>query len=98
MQQTRGIWEKKKITDHLKSDKHITNKNSIEKNQEDLNKFYSNKTAIKDFVLMCAKANICLEKKDDMNDWIEKYVNLSGAIPNSNNLRSYFLPKIIEEY
>ena len=85
------------ILDHLKSQKHIKNENVLNQ-QINLYHQVTNETAIIDFIKMCTAADIPLSKRDKMEPWLSKYVNLSGALPMSNTLQSYWLPRVMNSY
>jgi len=96
-------WVKKSsIIDHLKSTKHLKCKlnHKESKLQLTLEKSVSQMDfkhkIVMDFVEMIVSANIPLEKKDKMNDWLNKYVPHSGCIPTGNTLRQTYLPEFQE--
>jgi len=51
-----------------------------------------------DFVEMMLACNIPLEKRDKMENWLQKYLPNAGWIPSSDALRKVYVPKVISKH
>lgn len=95
---------KSSVKSHIGTNKHIEIKmNSIGvKRQATLQQtaqtIDKKQEMIFDFIEMMIECNIPLEKKDKMNDWLQKYVPNAGFIPSGYTLRRNYLPKVLEKH
>ena len=101
------------IKDHLKSKKHTSNKEAAQRKAGEPTAGSSNRqltlsTIVKsydarqefilDYIKICTLADIPLEKTDKMRPFLQKYCAQAGALPQIDQLRSTYIPRLFEAH
>ena len=101
------------IKGHLKSKKHISNKEASQRKAEEsgagsssrqltLSTVFKSYDARQDFILdyikVCTLADIPLEKTEKIKPFLQKYCAQAGALPQTDQLRSTYVPRLFEAH
>ena len=99
------------IKDHLKSKKHISNKEAKQRKEAESSAGSSSRqltlsTVVKsydarqefilDYIKICTLADIPLEKTDKIRPFLQKYCSQAGALPQIDQLRSTYVPRLFD--
>ena len=101
------------IKDHLKSKKHISNKEAAQRKTEEsgagsssrqltlstvLKSYDARQDFILDYIKVCTLADIPLEKTEKIKPFLQKYCAQAGALPQTDQLRSTYVPRLFEAH
>ena len=101
------------IKDHLKSKKHISNKEAAQRKTEEsgagsssrqltlstvLKSYDAHQDFILDYIKVCTLADIPLEKTEKIKPFLQKYCAQAGALPQTDQLRSTYVPRLFEAH